>query len=508
MQATFTRNIKKALGELSLFVDLAPEQLGELVAATRCIACEKDQPIYRAGDSVNEMYVLLSGQVTLSLSSNRGNEKVIEVLGAGQSFGEAELFASDPCLVAAVATKPSQLLGIRREGLCQVMAADPRLALRLMGVLARRQVDMETELAARHFCSGSRRLLDFILQLAGPNRDLVGETTVTLAVSKKVLASRFDMQPETLSRTLRDLADSGLIVVDGSRIRLRNSAVARYLDDEVLPQPVNFPNLRRLPRLAGNGCARAASTLAARSQARDSRSYCDSINQAGRLRMLSQRMAKSWLMLETGLLARQSRLILRQSMDAFGGQLLALEARANGAESAAAMAELARLWPRYQALLDADPSRQAARDLFGINEDVLQAAQCLTLSFEQADGTRKGQLINLAGRERMLSQRVAKFFMFRHMGIKSAQCRVELDDASQEFSAALVELTSVAQDSSPVILGELESVAEHWNTMQSTLVLRNGNDFAPTARKLFTTSENLLRRMEAAVDLYARLPPG
>ena len=506
MQATFTRNIKKALAELSLFADLAPEQFGELIAATRCIACEKDQPIYRAGDSVNEMYVLLSGQVTLSLSSNRGNEKVIEVLGAGQSFGESELFAGDPCLVAAVATKPSQLLGIRREGVCQVMAADPRLALRLMGVLARRQVDMETELAARHFCSGSRRLLDFMLQLAGPNRDLVGETTVTLAVSKKVLASRFDMQPETLSRTLRDLADSGLIAVDGCRIRLRNSAVARYLDDEALPQPVNFPNLRRLPRLAGNGCARAASTLAARSQARDSRSYCDSINQAGRLRMLSQRMAKSWLMLETGLLARQSRLILRQSMDSFGGQLLALEPRANSAESSAAIAELARLWPRYQALLAADPSHKAARELFSINEDVLQAAQCLTLSFEQADGTRKGQLINLAGRERMLSQRVAKFFMFRHMGIRTAKCRVELDNASQEFSSALVELTAVAQDSSPVILGELESVAEHWNALQSTLVLRNGKDFAPNARKLFTTSENLLRRMEAAVDLYARLP--
>ncbi len=505
MQATFTRNIRKALSELPLFADLAPEQLGELVVATRSIVVQKDQPIYRAGDPINEMYVLLSGQVALSLSSNRGNEKVIDVLETGQSFGEAELFASDSCLVAAVATKPSQVLGIRREGLCQVMAADPRLALRLMGGLARRQVDLETELATRHFCSGSRRVLDFMLQLAGPNRDLVGETTVTLAVSKKVLASRFDMQPETLSRTLRDLADSGLIVVDGCRIRLRNSAVARYLDDEALPQPVNFPNLRRLPRLAGNGCARAASTLAARSQARDSRSDCDAINQAGRLRMLSQRMAKSWLMLETGLLARQSRLILRQSMDAFDGQLLAFEPMANGAESSAAIAELARLWPRYQALLAADPSQSAARNLFSINEDVLAAAQSLTLSFEQADGTRKGRLINLAGRERMLSQRVAKFFMFRHMGIRVARCRVELDDASREFSTALVELTSVAQDRH-VILGELESVATHWNTMQSTLAMRNGKDFAPIARKLFTTSESLLRRMEAAVDLYARLP--
>ncbi|MDP2821274.1 MAG: type IV pili methyl-accepting chemotaxis transducer N-terminal domain-containing protein [Sulfuritalea sp.] len=505
MLAKYTRNLKKALNELSLFADLAPEHIGDLVRATRSAVYQKDQAIYRAGEPVSEMHVLLSGQVTLSLSSNRGNEKVIEVLDAGQSFGEAELFGSNPCIVTAVAVKPSQVLGIRRDSLCRVMALDPRLALRVMGVLARRQIEMEAELATRHSCSGSRRLLDFILQLAGPSRDLVGETTVTLTISKNVLASRFDMQPETLSRSLRDLTEAGLIVVDRCHIRLRNATIARYLDDETSAQPVNFPSLRRLPRMAGNGYDRMASALAARSQTRDFRACCDSINMAGRQRMLSQRMAKSWLMLERGLLTRQSRLVLTQSMESFDRQLHELDMQASSAESSAACAELAALWPRYRALLDTDPCRKAARELFSINEEVLDAAQRLTLSFEQADGTRKGRLVNLAGRERMLSQRVAKFFMFQHMGIKVAKCRSELDEASEEFSTTLAKLTSVARDEA-AILGELESVAEHWSRLQSTMAIRDGVDFAPTARKVFTTSENLLKRMDAAVDLYARLP--
>jgi CRP-like cAMP-binding protein len=505
MSAKYTRNIRKCLSEFPLFAHLAPEHLDELAKTSRIAAVQKDQALYRAGDPAGEMHILLSGQVTLSVSCNRGHEKIIEVLHPGQSFGEAELFGAHPYPAAAVATLPSQVLCIRRDALCSAMEQDPRVALRAMEELARRQVDMEAELATRRFCSGGQRLLDFMLQLAGPKRDLVGETTVTLGISKKVLASRFDMQPETLSRTLRDLSAAGLIVVDRSKIKLRNTMIARYLDDESLPQPVHFPTIRRVPRMGGNGCKRRGSVSAARSEAGDLRSSCDSINMAGRQRMLSQRMAKSWLMLERGLLPNQSRLILKQSIAMFDSQLRELDIRADAAGSAVDCAQLAGLWPRYRSLLDASPGRKAARELFVVNEEVLAAAQELTQSFARIDGTPRGELVNLAGRERMLSQRTAKFFMFGHMGIRTSKCRAELDDANHEFAGNLARLAAAAQDQAG-IHGELEAVSRHWEALQSTIAIRNGEDFAPNARKVFTTSEHLLRHMNTAVDLYARLP--
>ena len=505
MPSKSLRNIKKALGEFPLFAHLAAPHIDELAAASRCATFHKDQAIYRAGDPAGEMYVLLAGQVKLALSCNRGNEKVIDVLEPGQSFGEAELFGAMPHLAAAVATRPCQVLCIGRDSIYRVMELDPRLALRVMKVLARRQTEMEAELAKRRFYSGSQRVLDYILQQAGPNRDVVGETTITLGVSKQVLASRFDMQPETFSRTLRDLSDAGLIAVDRCQIRLRNTMIARFLDDETLSELSAFTNLRRLPRMGGHGDAGSLPSAASLSRNNRLATSCETINLAGRQQMLSQRLAKSWLMLGRGVLAGRSRQILRQSMAMCDAELKELDVRANDADCAAACADLRAVWPRYRSLLESSPDTTSARELFSVNEAVLEAAQRLTVGFEKAEGTSKGTLVNIAGRERMLSQRAAKLFMFRQMGIQAAKCRSEIRDADEEFSANLARLAAVAPDETD-IRTELASVAEQWNLLQSAICARSGADAVATMGRVFTASERLLKRTESTVELYVRRP--
>ncbi|MDK9702250.1 MAG: type IV pili methyl-accepting chemotaxis transducer N-terminal domain-containing protein [Sulfuritalea sp.] len=496
---------KNILKTLPLFAGLAQECLGELVRGSRSAAYQRGQVIYRPGDPASEIYVVLAGQVKLALSSNRGQEKVIDVMDAGRSFGEAELFGTHSHLAGAQAVKPTQLLCIAGECVRRVMALDPRVAERIINALAHRQIQMEAELAAGHFCSGSQRLLEFLLWLAGPDRPPSGETQMTLNISKRLLASRLDMQPETLSRALRDLAEAGLIAVDKYHISLRNTKIARYLADEPTARSIILPERLHLPHAKGDGYAVVSSAPGAVKRSGDIRPFCDAINKAGRQRMLSQRMAKSWLMLERGVMSRRARLILRQSADMFDSQMAELDALPGSAESRAAYSELRELWRPYRALLDSQPRRDTAHELFDMNESVLAAADKLTLGFEKAEGTLQGRLVNLAGRERMLSQRAAKFFMFRNMGIQVSRSRAELQRTDEEFSTALAELAAATRGQ-PKISDELQKVAQHWNNLQSAMTSHDRLSFAPTARKVFATSENLLQRMDAAVNLYAGLP--
>jgi CRP-like cAMP-binding protein len=502
---TINGNIRTILRGVHLFAELAPAHLSELAQASRTDSFERNQAIFRSGDSVRDLYFLISGQVKLSVSSVRGYEKIIDVVEPGRCFGEAELFCDRRCLTTAVALKTSNALCISGKDIRHIMALDPRVGLRVMKLMAQRQVDMENELAARHFHSGSQRLLDYFLSICNPSRDRTGETQFTLRTTKQVLASRFDMQPETLSRALRDLTQAGLIAAHGKRIILNNARVDRYLAREAPAQGSVLAAGRRLPRLGERPRAGRTSTTAAQGRDGFPRSYCDEINRCGRQRMLSQRMAKSWLMLEQRLLPRRARQVLGQSIELFDQQLLSLEVPVGSAASSSARAELAELWPSYKALLDAEPNRKNARLLYDMNEAVLEAAHSLTLGFEAADGTPKGRLLNLAGRQRMLAQRMAKLFLFQHAGIEVSKSRMELEKTGMEFSAAFAKLATATEDQA-AIASELHSVAEHWHTLQSATVPRARSSFPTSARKVFASSESLLLRMDRAVELYAKLP--
>lgn len=500
LSSQITRSLRKTLGELSLFADLAPVFLDELAQGTCNIIYQKGQAIFRTGDAVSQLHVLVSGQVKLSLSCRRGNERVLELVNPGQAFGQAELFVPGPYLVSAFAIRPAHVLAIRRDTLFNVMAKDSRIARRVIEVLARRQLETEADLIAQNSWSPGQRLLGYLLELAGPHRASAGETTVTLETSKKMLASRFDMQPETLSRNLRDLSEAGLIVVNRNRVLLYNAEIERHLLTTTDPRLIDVDNVHRVCTGTGN-----RDETWDRGSRRETWSQCGWINGAGRQRALSQRMAKSWLMLEQGLLARPSRLILRQSVKLFESRLKELEAQTAGTENQATCAELARLWPRYRALLDVPPNPGDALKLFAINDEVLDAADQLARGFARAEGTHKGQLVNLAGRGRMLSQRAAKHFMFRQMGIQVADCRSQLDEANTEFSAALVELKASVQDE-PAFAARLESSFSLWTLFRSAMEVRDPAEFPQVARKVFRISEDLLNRTDAMVEHCVGLP--
>ncbi|MCF8178757.1 MAG: type IV pili methyl-accepting chemotaxis transducer N-terminal domain-containing protein [Sulfuritalea sp.] len=505
MQFENSSSRKKILKEIPLFAKLPAELIGDLVRASRSANVQRGQTIFVSGDPAKEMFVLLSGQVKLALSSNRGSEKILDVIGAGRTFGEAELFGPQVYLASAEAVKSAQLLCINGETIRRVIRNDQHFAGCIVSILAHRQIQMEAELAASHFCYGSHRLLEFFLQLAGPNRPGTGETQLTLSISKRLLASRFDMQPETLSRALRDLTAAGLITVDKAHIRLKNAPIEKYLDDDSSTQQIILPKRLRLPPTGDNGYAVVSTAPIAVDQAAEVRPLRDAINTAGRQRMLSQRMAKSWLMLERGVMSRRARMILRQSIDMFDRQIAELSAVESDAECRSTCNQLVKIWQPYRKLLDSDPSQTGAQELFSLNEEVLAIAQHLTLSLEIADGTQQGKLVNLAGRERMLSQRAAKLFMFRNMGIQESRCRDELQHTQKEFSTTLAALRSSTRDQ-PRIKHELDKVAQHWNALQSAMTSDHEEGFSPVARKVFTTSENLLQRMDTAVNLYAGLP--
>src|SRR5690606_34183875 len=84
------------LANLALFHELGTEDLDRIAAGTTELRVPKGRILFRRGEPCVGFHVIVYGRVKLGFVSPQGTEKVIEILGPGQSFGEAAMFLDHP----------------------------------------------------------------------------------------------------------------------------------------------------------------------------------------------------------------------------------------------------------------------------------------------------------------------------------------------------------------------------------------------------------------------------
>jgi len=230
------------------------------------------------------------------------------------------------------------------------------------------------------------------------------------------------------------------------------------------------------------------------------------INQAGRQRMLSQRMAKAWLAVALGVEATQAQKILNASVELFERQLSDLKAAAPNATVKGIYQQLDVAWADFKTLLLSDkPSPLKAKPLLAADAKVLALAHAGTQAYETVLQTPVGNLVNLAGRQRMLSQRMAKFYLAATMPVDAPVAIQEIQTARTEFVAALATLRQAPQ-ATPRIREELQLAETQWLFFDHALQrIHTNQPGSRHAQDVLVTSENILSVMERVTGLYTDL---
>jgi nitrate/nitrite-specific signal transduction histidine kinase len=229
------------------------------------------------------------------------------------------------------------------------------------------------------------------------------------------------------------------------------------------------------------------------------------INKAGRQRMLSQRMAKAYFQIGQQIDPERSRKILDSSVATFDRQLVELKNFAPTPEIKSTYLHLETAWLAYKdVLLGQAPSPENGRKVLAISEDVLAIAHQGTVQLEKLSGTTTGHLVNISGRERMLSQRMAKFYQASAWGVADEKSVANLVTARKEFSEALEDLRK-APSNTQQIKESLDLAAQQWMFFGNALDQRGGDE-KRRVLSVATTSERILEEMEIVVGLYEKLP--
>ena len=104
-------------------------------------ACQSGETIFSAYDMGSEMYVVLEGEVEITIDS-----RVVETLGPGEPFGEMALIDQAPRTATATAKTPCKLAVIPEKRFLFMVQQTPHFALQIMKVMADRLRKMNARL--------------------------------------------------------------------------------------------------------------------------------------------------------------------------------------------------------------------------------------------------------------------------------------------------------------------------------------------------------------------------
>ena len=146
-----------------------------------------------------------------------GRERVIELFGADDVFGEINLLLDARHRHWAQANIHTRVLQIPRAAFLEALNRDPDLAYRTMLEVSRRAEKLIDRICTTATPRGISRVITYLANLAEDARE---NQTVALPAAKRTVASLLNLTHESFSRLLRQLSERGLIRVQGRCVHI------------------------------------------------------------------------------------------------------------------------------------------------------------------------------------------------------------------------------------------------------------------------------------------------
>ena len=228
-QTIKAKMIKKLerIRSLHLFAALSDQQFAALTDKARISTLDKSQPLFRRGDDASSFYVLTEGTIKLSMDSPQGIEKVLMIVRPYELFAEAVMFMQKHQFpVNAVALKASEVIAFDAKLFISFLRESPDLCLNMLSLLSVRLHRHISEIETLSTQNSTSRVLNYLGSIItddGSNR-----ATFVLDTSKKNLASRLSITPETFSRILHKLTLDGVLEISGREIVIPDLSKYRH----------------------------------------------------------------------------------------------------------------------------------------------------------------------------------------------------------------------------------------------------------------------------------------
>lgn len=242
------------------------------------------------------------------------------------------------------------------------------------------------------------------------------------------------------------------------------------------------------------------SILATSASAIEITSPTHAVDIAGKQRMFTQRMLKDYAMVGMGNTFGKPGEDLKKISSNFQDHMESLASYTKSDEIKKSIEKVEALWAPLKQTLSEAPNKEKVEKLQVDLDALLKAADDTTKLFAKESGNASGETVNKAGRQRMLSQRMASLYMLKVWEVDDPQFKTKLDDAMKLFKTSLAELekSRLNTDEIKTLLAKVKR-----SFMFFEMMSKSKSKFVPTL--IYKKSNDILVNMNSATQKYVAL---
>ena len=202
-----------ALAAIPFFAGLDRDALSRLAGSMRSRRFRRGEVIFHLGDPGDALFVIMSGDVKISLPSETGEEAFLATIGAGHVFGELALLDGAPRSASATALTPTETVVLPRDRFLELIATEAGVRDALLASIAGELRRLTTHVEELHFLDITGRLAARLVRLAqdGGTRLADGGIRLRKNLTQGDLAAMVGCTRQSVNKLLGQFTDDGLI---------------------------------------------------------------------------------------------------------------------------------------------------------------------------------------------------------------------------------------------------------------------------------------------------------
>ena len=218
MSSHLSTEILEVLTQCPIFFGLTDSEIGEILSKTHHFtkAFEVGDIAAFSGEPVNFLMIVLEGSVKGEMQDFSGKVIKIDDIAAPRVLASAFIFGKQNKFpVNVLANEKTKLLYIPKFDFLKILQTDIRIMQNFLNVISGHTQILANKLKFLSFKTIKGKIAQYILSLAGPDRNMV-----ELPMTQNDLAEQFGVARPSLARALGEMAEEGIISVDRKVVRI------------------------------------------------------------------------------------------------------------------------------------------------------------------------------------------------------------------------------------------------------------------------------------------------